>query len=283
MKARYYSIDDGGVRCGLCPHRCLIPEGMAGRCLARANRDGSLVAEGYGQVTSMALDPVEKKPLYYFHPGRHILSVGSYGCNMSCPFCQNHDISQERARAKYVSPIELADAAAESAVSGDNIGVAFTYNEPLISAEYILDAAPLLKERGMNVVLVTNGYANPEVISDLLPWVDAVNIDLKAFADEFYKRCGGSLEPVKYSIEAFAACCHVELTTLIVPGWNDDPDMMAAQADWIASVSPDIPLHLSRFFPRYRMAGADPTAISSLKKLEAIAKDRLRYVSLGNV
>jgi len=282
-KARYFNQNENELVCTLCPHSCHITEGGTGRCLARAVHDGELIAESYGQATSIALDPIEKKPLRRFMPGSNILSLGSYGCNMNCLFCQNHRISRAKASSEYIPPEKLADTALKAAGSSGNIGVAFTYNEPLIWAEYILDTAPLLKERELKTILVTNGYADPEVIADLIPWVDAVNIDLKAFDDKFYLHHGGSLEPVRRTIEAFAHTCHVEITTLIVAGENDDRESMTAQVEWIAGISPDIPLHISRFFPHHYMSNQAPTPIEVMRPLEAIAKGKLHHVYLGNV
>jgi pyruvate formate lyase activating enzyme len=231
----------------------------------------------------MALDPIEKKPLYRFHPGSMILSVGSFGCNLRCPFCQNHGISmcdREAVRASYIAPEELT-AEAEALVQRGNIGIAFTYNEPLIGYEYVRDCAGLAKERGLKTVLVTNGYINERPLKELLPIIDAMNIDLKAFTEEFYKSISGHIEPVKKAIEAASSECHVEVTTLIIPGENDSPGEMRLLSEWLAGISDNIPLHISRFFPRYRMQ-KDATPVETVCSLADIARENLKYVYEGN-
>ena len=207
--------------------------------------------------------PLKKKPLRMFHPGSMILSVGSYGCNLRCPFCQNYEISmtsRKETHAVYLSPEDLAAEAIAYKGEG-NIGVAYTYNEPLVGWEYVRDSAWLIKELGMDNVLVTNGTASREVLEELLPLIDAMNIDLKAFREETYRKLGGDLKTVKEFITRAAADCHVELTTLIVPGMNDGTEEMEEEARWIASLGKDIPLHVTRFFPRYQMADRDATRI----------------------
>jgi len=229
----------------------------------------------------MSIDPIEKKPLYHFMPGAGILSVGTYGCNLSCKFCQNWEISQREAGHRELTPEEVARLA--DSVRGQSVGVAYTYSEPLVWYEFVYDCARLLSKRGLVNVLVTNGYINPDPFRKLLPYVDAVNIDLKAFSPEFYKSvCGGDLEPVLRSIgQAYESGCHVELTTLVVPGMNDSKDEMDRLASWIAGLSPDIPLHVSRYFPSYRMT-APPTPMSTLQACVDAARTRLHYVYVGN-
>jgi len=280
MNARYFQSAGDKVQCVLCPHRCVIADGGTGFCAARYNSGGVLIAGNYGRVTSLALDPIEKKPLYKFHPGSGILSIGSYGCNMRCTFCQNHHISQSVAESEFIPPEELARL---SSVTPDNIGVAFTYNEPLISIEYILDAAPLIHHKGQLVVLVSNGQINEEPLADLVTHVDAWNIDLKAFTPEFYRKHGGELTATICTIEAAARVSHVEVTTLVIPGENDSDDEVAALTEWLGGISPDIPYHLSRFFPRHRMTGKQPTPKQTLYRLSGIAKRRLNHVYMGNV
>jgi len=277
----YQKQDIGFVVCGLCPHGCRIQSGGTGLCGARKNNGGILISENYGQITSLALDPIEKKPLRKFYPGSMILSVGSYGCNMKCPYCQNHSISQGRPETKHISSEELLRIAQST---DGNIGIAFTYNEPLVSVEYILDAAPLFRAAGLKVVLVTNGMISPEPLKALLPYVDAMNIDVKAFGSEQYRKLGGDLETVKNTVECSAAAgCHVEITTLIVPGQNDGAEDMRALAEWLARISPEIPLHISRFFPRYKNTDCNPTSINTMKELAAVAQKDLKYVYLGNI
>lgn len=281
-EALYYEkLPDGVVRCLLCPQGCKIPEGKTGLCSARRNTGGMLMAESWARVTSLALDPIEKKPLRRFHPGCGILSAGSYGCNLRCPFCQNHSISTGEAEWRRLLPAELA-AASLSLAGQNNIGVAFTYNEPLTGYEYVLDTAKLLRAQGQKVVLVTNGYIREEPLRELLPLVDAMNIDLKGFRANAYDWLGGKTEPVKQVIQLAAGFCHVEVTSLIVPGRNDSPGEMEDLAAWLASIRKDIPLHVSRYFPRHRM-DAPATPVETICGLAKLADKRLKYVYTGNV
>jgi len=277
----YESKANGTVVCRLCPHNCHVVTGRAGFCRARKNIDGVLYADGYGKVVSVNLDPIEKKPLRNYHPGTMILSAGSYGCNMSCQFCQNHTISQHTIDNDFFPAQKLLTLAL---TSPRNIGIAFTYNEPLINPEYILDTAPLFKNAGLKLALVTNGMINPEPLSVLIPHLDAVNIDLKAFNGDTYKTLGGNLSTVKNTIKTCAnAGIHVEITSLIVPNQNDSTGDMHAQAKWLANLSPNIPLHISRFFPNFKMTNTPPTPIKKLEELATIARKYLKYVYIGNV
>ncbi|NLM72455.1 MAG: AmmeMemoRadiSam system radical SAM enzyme [Clostridiaceae bacterium] len=282
--ARYYEkLKDDTVHCLLCPHDCHIKNGQRGICGVRKNTDGDLYAESYGLISSLALDPVEKKPLYHFYPGSRILSVGSYGCNFRCSFCQNYSISMEKPGTVYVTPEELADKALELK-KANNIGLAFTYNEPLINFEYVMDCCKLSKEKGLKNALITNGYIQQEPLKELLPYIDAMNIDLKSFSQEFYqKMCGGKVEFVKKTIETASQACHVEITTLIIPGLNDNEKEIEDLAQWLADISPEIPLHLTRFFPRYKMTDKEPTPVKTLEKLFNTARKHLKHVHLGNV
>ena len=271
--------------CPVCFRHCALAEGETGFCRARANTGGAVTAQNYGRLTSLALDPVEKKPLRRFFPGTWILSAGSYGCNLRCPFCQNHSIADADAAScgplRTVTPRELAALAEQTRARG-NIGVAFTYNEPLTGWEYVLDTARLLRQAGLKTVLVTNGTAELPVLEALLPYVDAMNVDLKCFHAEGYRRLGGDLETVMRFIARAREGCHVELTTLAVPGLSDLAADMEREAAWIASLDPQIPLHVTRYFPRHHMA-APPTALPLLAELTAIARKHLRYVYTGNV
>lgn len=274
--------------CQVCIHHCALEPGQTGLCGARKNEGGKIICDNYGMITSLALDPIEKKPLSDFHPGSMILSVGSYGCNLRCPFCQNYEISMadgEASGAEYVSPRQLADTALmwKEQKRAGNIGVAYTYNEPLVGWEFVRDTARLVREHGMVNVLVTNGTASLEVLEELLPWMDAMNIDLKGFRQEYYRKLGGDLETVKAFIARAAESCHVELTTLIVPGENDSPEEMEAQAEWIASLNPAISLHITRFFPRYRMEDRQATDVGQLYSLARTAGKYLEKVYVGNV
>ena len=270
--------------CELCFHHCALDDGQPGLCRARACQDGKIVSLNYGKLTSLALDPIEKKPLRRFHPGSLILSVGSFGCNLRCPFCQNHEISMagdSGIPTVEVSPEQLAAKAAEFVPHG-NIGVAYTYNEPLIGYEYVQDCASLVHEQGMVNVLVTNGSVEEEPWRALLPLIDAVNIDLKGFTPSWYRKLGGDLETVKRSIALAAERCHVEVTTLLIPGENDSEEEIRELARWLASISPEIPLHLSRFFPRYQMTDRPPTPVEQVYRLTETAQRYLSYVYTGN-
>lgn len=292
--AMFYRKGEGTtVHCELCPHRCILSDGASGRCHARTNRDGMLYARTYGIISALALDPIEKKPLAHFHPGTAILSAGSYGCNLSCLFCQNHEISQTGAPAApaegdtgmvlELTPSELVQAALADVPRG-NIGVAYTYNEPLVGFEFVLDTARLARSAGLLNVLVTNGYINPEPLEQLLPYIDAMNIDLKAFTDGFYQSlCGGTLAPVLAAIDASVPRCHVEVTTLIIPGHNSDPLEIDALSSALAAISADIPLHLNRHHPDWRMRGGSPVSREDLFALAEIARSHLRNVHCGNI
>jgi pyruvate formate lyase activating enzyme len=296
------------AECNVCFRKCNIPEGGLGFCGARTCRDGKVTAANYGRITSVALDPIEKKPLARFHPGAMIVSAGSYGCNLRCPFCQNYQISwseeafryakaaeapdaADRGRqAEYISPEELAAIAASCRDRG-NIGVAFTYNEPLIGYEYIRDTARLVHEAGMVNVLVTNGTASTGVLRELAPYIDAMNIDLKGFTDRYYNEVlGGSRQMVMDFITEAVKNCHVELTTLIVPGENDSEEEIREMTAWIASltdangktIGAEVPLHISRFFPRFHMTDRKATDVGKVYRLAEVARERLKYVYTGN-
>lgn len=283
---RWWTQDEEGtVHCWLCFRGCTLLPGRVGFCGVRANRSGTLVSPWLGRFCSRAVDPVEKKPLAHWRPGTLIYSLGSAGCTMACPFCQNHEIAHpERPegllqRTLLLSPEELAREVRKLGIPS----VAFTYNEPTLQAEYILTAAPLLKENGIALVLVTNGAMSGQVAAELQPWTDAANIDLKSFDPQQYKSLGGSLEVVKANIATWVrGGVHVELTHLVVPGFVDAEEGFDAMTDWIASLSPSIPLHLSRYFPAWRYA-APPTDIGLLRALADRARRKLLHVHLGNV
>lgn len=271
------------LKCDICFHHCELDEGRTGLCRARANRGGQIVPLNYGRLTSLALDPIEKKPLRRFHPGGLVLSLGSFGCNLRCPFCQNAEISMAGAEfpARDYSPEALVQFALALRPRG-NLGLAYTYNEPLVGYEFVRDCAAMVREAGMFNVLVTNGTIEESPWRALLPLIDAVNIDLKGFTEAWYRRLGGDLETVKRSIALAAEACHLEVTTLVVPGCNDGEDELRALSGWLASLSPDIPLHISRFFPRHRMNDLRPTPVDTVYRLAAVARERLRYVYTGN-
>jgi len=278
------------AKCEVCFRHCEISEGKLGFCGARTCENGTVKAANYGLVTSAALDPIEKKPLRRFHPGSTILSVGSYGCNLRCPFCQNYEISWSDyvkislKNAQYISPEKLAGYA-ENYRNEGNVGVAFTYNEPLIGYEFVRDTAKLVHEKGMLNVMVTNGTAELPILEELLPYIDAMNIDLKGFTDRFYSDVlKGSRKQVMSFIERAVRNCHVELTTLIIPGENDTKEEMRAISEWIAGLDGKgkIPLHISRFFPRFNMTDRHATEAELIYRLADIARERLKYVYTGN-
>lgn len=284
MECAFYDKEEGGVcRCRLCPRHCRILPSQRGWCRTRWNDHGTLKALTYGLVTSAALDPIEKKPLAYFHPGAVILSLGSWGCNMNCAFCQNFEISQKEPESRKVSPDDVLRLARTLTAEG-NIGVAWTYNEPALSFEFIRDTAPLIKEAGLVNVMVSNGFISKEALEALLPLIDAWNIDLKGWYPDFYKTiCGAARNPVLETIQRAHEVSHVELTNLVIPKENDDPQCFEDMVRWIASLSPSIPLHITRFFPRWRMMNRPPTPVSTLVSLGEIARKYLNHVKIGNV
>jgi len=273
------------VICNICPHHCNLKEGQTGLCRARKNINGQITAINYGKLTALALDPIEKKPLNRFYPGSSILSVGSFGCNLKCSFCQNHHISmasENEIKVQSVKPEELINIGLDLKNRG-NIGIAYTYNEPLVGYEFVRDCAKLARDNNLKNVVVTNGCFCREPMKELLPFIDALNIDLKGFTNEFYKKLGGDLDTVKNFIKLAASFCHVEVTTLIIPGENDSEDEMREISEFLLSVSPDIPLHISRFFPCYKMRDKGPTEVKKVYKLADIAREKLKYVYEGNV
>ena len=276
------------ARCSVCFRHCEIPEGKIGFCGARVCKEGIVQPANYGVITALALDPIEKKPLRNYYPGSRILSVGSFGCNLRCPFCQNHEISWSKQamdfihKKQVISPESLAAAAYQSRSRG-NIGLAFTYNEPLIGWEYVRDTAKPAHEAGLKNVLVTNGTAELPVLEALLPYTDAMNIDLKGFSEHYYTHTlGGNLEMVKAFITRAVRDTHVELTTLIIPGENDSEEEMRRMTEWISVLSPEIPLHISRFFPRFHMTDRPATDVRKIYHLAEVAREKLKYVYTGN-
>ncbi|WP_300878130.1 AmmeMemoRadiSam system radical SAM enzyme [uncultured Parasutterella sp.] len=276
------------VLCDVCPKFCKLREGQIGFCRARSNIGGKIVPINYGQATSLALDPIEKKPLMRFCPGTYILSYGSYGCNLRCPYCQNASISMagpDNCPHRLITPEGLTDLAVDlSKQEPRNIGVAFTYNEPTVCFEFIRDTSKLLHEAGLKSVVVTNGGLVRKYADELLPHVDALNIDLKGFSNEFYRYVKGEFDTVKEFIKAAVEHkCHVELTTLVIPTKNDDPEEIGREVEWIASISPEIPLHLSQFFPRYKVDDLPPSPAETIYRLKDIAEKKLKYVYTGNL
>jgi len=271
------------TQCTICPKGCGLDDGQTGFCGARINDGGKITCDNYGKTATIALDRIEKKPLRLFHPGKYVLSTGSYGCNLRCPFCQNHRISMPEAEPDVfdVPPERLVEKAL-SLVSAGNIGIAYTYNEPLVGYEYVMDCAKLAREKELKNVLVTNGYINEKPLAELLPYIDAMNIDLKSFRNEFYEGIGGSLAPVLAAIEAAAKITHVEVTALIIPGENDAPEDMDALSLWLSGINKEIPLHITRFFPRYKYSAGTQTPTETIDSLVAVAKKHLLNVFAGN-
>ncbi len=276
------------LTCPVCPRACRLAPGQAGACRTRVATDAAVIPKAYGRLTSLALDPVEKKPLACWHPGSYLLSVGSYGCNFHCPFCQNWQISQVGAYDvpwQEVSPKELvALTLREHARDPHVIGIAHTYNEPLVCWEYVRDVGRLAHEVGLANVLVSNGCANAQVIDVLAPLIDAANIDLKTFDPKVYQSYGGELATVKETIRRLGAepSCHLEVTTLIVPGVNDSEEEVRAIANWLAGVDPKVVLHVTRFFPRWHMQDRPPTPVDQVYHLADIAREHLDQVFVGN-
>ncbi|WP_308507634.1 AmmeMemoRadiSam system radical SAM enzyme [Sporomusa sp. GT1] len=281
-EALHYQQQGQAVLCRLCPKSCTITEGRTGFCRVRQNTGGKLYSLNYAQVTAQALDPIEKKPLYHFYPGSRILSLGTWGCNLACQFCQNWHIAQAQPPVTMLEPQAALDLALRLANQG-NIGIAYTYSEPGVWYEYIMDTARLVQAAGLRNVLVTNGFIQEQPLSELLPFIAAMNIDVKAFTNDFYQQlCAGQLAQVKRTVEQAAGQCHIEITTLLVPGLNDTAAEIAALAEWLSGISADIPLHLSRYFPSYRLE-APPTPLSTLQLAYKTARKYLNYVYIGNV
>jgi len=276
-------ITGNKLECQLCPHLCKLSVGKTGICGVRKNTGDKIELMTYGVLSGYSLDPVEKKPLYHFFPGHNILSIGSFGCNMKCDFCQNFHISQKVPES--LVPELTTDRIIKDALSiENNIGLAFTYNEPVISFEYMRDIAESVKNDGLYTVMVSNGYVNTEPLNEILEFIDAFNIDLKAFNNNFYRNLtGAEIEPVKNSLKQIARSGkHLEITTLIIPGLNDDEKEMKLQTEWMAGeLGKNIPFHLSRYFPTYKRDNP-PTTEESLKRLYEIASAKLSYVYMGN-
>ena len=272
---------NGQVACDLCPIGCRLREGQTGPCATRANRQGVMEPLHYGRIVSAGVDPIEKKPLYHFHPGRPILSVAAPGCNLHCLFCQNWSISQNgAARTTEASPEDLV----RTALAEDSVGIAFTYSEPLVWFEFVRDTAKLAREHGLKNVLVTNGFLNPEPLAELLPWIDAANIDLKSMDPVFYRKvCKAQLPPVLAAIRQFhAAGVHLELTNLIIPGHNDSEAQLAELVDFVADLDRQIPLHFSAYHPAWKMKAPATPRVTLLRAFE-LASRKLPWVYLGNV
>lgn len=281
--ARYWEgVDAGKIHCTLCPHGCTLGEGQTGRCHVRTVEDGALLSAGYGLISSAQVDPIEKKPLYHFCPGEEIFSIGGWGCNFACVFCQNWTISQQVIKGhRTYTPEQIISKAQQMG----GIGIAYTYNEPLVSIEFVRDCAELARQAGLKNVLVTNGYINPEPAAELLPFIDALNVDVKSMDDAFYvKKCRGHVQPViDLAEQAHAEGCHLEITNLIIPGCNDDDALVESLATWMATaLGPHTPLHLSAYRPQFKLEIPATTA-AQLVRARELALEHLAYVYLGNV
>ncbi len=286
QEALYYKqLENQEVQCLLCPHSCLIERDQYGKCRTRVNRGGKLFTESFGILSSISSDPIEKKPLYHFQPGRNILSIGSFGCNLSCDFCQNCEISQidQKIFSRHSSR-DPEDIANKAVLYQDNIGLAYTYNEPTVYYEYMISCAAFIKESNLSNVMVTNGYINPGPLEELLPFMDAFNVDLKSFRNHFYKeRSGGRLDPVLESIKKIAKSGqHLELTFLIIPDHNDNREEWKEMIQWISDhCGENTILHVSRYYPYFKM-DKPPTPLSTIKEFLELARMRIAYVYPGN-
>jgi pyruvate formate lyase activating enzyme len=271
-------------QCVICPHLCKLEIGEYGKCGARTNIEGAIVARNYGLVAACALDPIEKKPLYHYYPGKHILSIGTFGCNFTCQFCQNWQLAHGGEKGEFLAPKRLVEMAKGLQEQG-NIGVAFTYSEPLMWYEYLIDCLPIIKAQGLQNVLITNGFINSKPLQELLPNLDATNIDIKSFDKKFYKEiAGGELKVVLNNIVSLKkAGVHVELTYLVVPTLNDSYQEAKAMVKWIREeVGRDTPLHITRYFPNYKLQ-IPATSLEVMERCYEVAKEELAYVYLGNV
>lgn len=280
-EAMYYQkLDGGDVRCLLCPHQCILKKGQTGICRGRKNLNGKLITLTYFKSISFALDPIEKKPLYHFHPGTYILSLGPNACNLQCQWCQNWQVSQEYSMVKEFTIEELIQMAGEK----DSIGAAFTYTEPFMMIETIKECAVVLKKIDKYTVMVSNGYIQELPLKEILPYIDAFNIDIKAFqAETHLKGTKGKLEHVLRSVELIARSdAHLEVTCLIVPGINDNVEEGEKIFQWLSALNREIPLHLSRYFPAYHYH-ENSTSVETMLKMEEKAKKYLKYVYLGNM
>jgi len=283
------------VRCKLCPHNCRISDGKLGICRERANFGGELKTLSWNKVVSMNVEPIEKKPLFHFYPGSSAYSIGTLGCNLACSFCQNWEISQlsqtgitdAEKMANYFNEVCLdisSEQIVEKALNEGCVSIAYTYTEPLIWYEYVFQTAKLARRKGLKNVLVTNGYIEEEPLRELLPYIDAMNIDLKAYDTEFYKKiCKGKLEPVLRTIKiSHESKAWVEITNLLIPGMNDSPDKIKDLVSWLSSLDKNIPLHITRYYPAYKL-WLEPTSEDTLRKAKEIAEEKLNYLYLGNL
>ncbi len=274
----YERLEGGKVHCHLCPQECKIADGKEGFCRVRTNRDGVLYSENYGRILAASVDPIEKKPLYHFHPGKPIMSIGTRGCNQRCDFCQNWEMIETDSEGTPVTSDEVAAMADRNG----SIGIAYTYNEPMIWFEFVLECTRKVRARGLKNVLVTNGSVNPDPLVRLLPHVDAMNIDLKSMDPEFYRKiCKSKLDPVLETIRAAKVSCHIEITNLVIPTLNDSEELIGELVDFVARLGRETPLHFSAYYPCYKMT-IERTPVSTLRRAYELARKKLDYVYIGN-
>lgn len=282
----YTNITASKVQCTLCPWNCELNHEQTGNCRVRTNLDGKLYTRVYNRVAALGSDPIEKKPLYHFYPGKNILSIGEVGCNLHCSFCQNHRISQcEATKFEGFYNITSEQIVDEARKTWNNLGIAYTYNEPFTFYEFLLETAQKVRSSGLKNVVVSNGYINSAPLEKLLPYIDAFNIDLKAFSEAFYQKyTKGKLHPVLNTLKSIAqSSAHLEITTLVIPGLNDDAEEFRKMIAWIVGeLGSSTPLHLSRYYPQYSFTLA-ATPMASLIDLYELAKKELEHVFLGNV
>ena len=278
--AQYFTEQSNDkVKCTLCPHSCVISSGERGICGVRENIEGRLYSINYGKASSISIDPIEKKPLYHFYPGNKILSLGTFGCNFACDFCQNWQISQKEPPLRNITPEEVV----EIALGKDLDQIAYTYSEPMVWYEFVKETSKIASEHHISNVLVTNGYINPGPLAELLDYIDAANVDVKAYRDGFYQQfTGGSLSPVLKTVEKMSSEIHLEITTLIISDLNDDLNQLSELFSWLSGLNKGIPLHLSRYFPNYKM-NRSATEIKKMKEVYELAQEYLDHVYLGNV
>lgn len=280
LEAAYYEKLEGSrVHCHLCPQECRISEGAKGLCRVRSNVDGTLYSDIYERVLAAHMDPIEKKPLYHFYPGRPVFSIGTRGCNQRCEFCQNWEMVETDSQGTYMS----SDDVVKMAAKGGSIGVAYTYNEPMIWFEFVVECARKVRRAGLKNVMVTNGSVNPEPLEELLPLIDAMNIDVKSMDEDFYRKvCRSKLAPVLATARRARRDCHVEITNLVIPTLNDSDEQIGELVDFVAGLGRDTPLHFSAYYPCYRMT-IEPTPPATLERAYELARTKLDYVYLGNV
>ncbi len=289
-EALYYRVEDGEkplVCCELCPRECRLEEGQAGACAVRQARGGCLYALNYNRCASLAVDPIEKKPLYHFYPGWEILSVGTFGCNLHCAFCQNWSLARGTGQGAGQLDAQGLLRILQSRPPREQLGVAYTYNEPSVWYEFVLETSRLLHGSGYKNVLVTNGMLSPAPLAELLPFVHAMNIDVKAFKDEFYRRycrapAGRGLSTVLGTVEKALRHCHVELTYLIITSLNDSREEIGSFVSWVAALDREIPVHFSRYYPQHRLE-LPPTPVATMEQTWETAREKLSYVYLGNL